>query len=385
MADSGHSIEPEKPRGEPLFAWLQLTSGCNLSCSYCYTESSPQAAGGQLSLEQAQGILEDVKAAGGRGVQLSGGEPTIWPGLAALLDHAERLGLRVALITNGTNIKPALVRQLARTEASVQVSLDAVTPQGYAAARGKNRLPAALRGIDLLLEAGVPVVLSSALTTVNAAWVGDLVEFARQRGIRGVHLAPSYWRDENALGKSLFIKDIYPVLRTLYDLQLDCYLELSIDMVEQLVLPIVLGFERHHYCNSMAGRNVEIAADGQVYACAALRDVPEMKLGDLSGGRRLLDVVSSNRAMGTFPDLGSETVAECRTCEYRTICAGGCRAATHHQTGDLQSRHPHCAGLKRFMGDVRADHAAGRIDDYVDFLGLAANFEETPDAMTKAF
>ncbi|MGW2617589.1 radical SAM protein [Streptomyces sp. NPDC001500] len=385
MGQGDPSKRPDSVQGEPLFAWLQLTNGCNLSCSYCYTESSPQASGGQLSLEQARGILEDVRAAGGHGVQLSGGEPTIWPWLADLLDHAEKLRLRVALITNGTHLKPALVAQLARIGASAQVSLDAVTPQGYAAARGRNRLPAALRGIDLLLGAGVPVVLSSALTTVNAPWVGDLVAFARDRGIRGVHLAPSYWRDENALGASLFIKDVYPVLRELYELQLDCYLELSIDMVEQLVLPLVLGFERHHYCNSMAGRNVEIAADGRVYACAALRDVPEMALGDLSGGRRLLDVVSVNRAAGTFPDLGAETVAECRTCEYRNVCAGGCRAATHHQTGDLQARHPHCEGLKRFMSDVKADHAAGRIDDYVDFLGMAANFEETPDAMTKAF
>lgn len=384
MANSKFEIRTS-PNDTPLYAWLQLTNRCNLSCSYCYTESGPKASGGELSIDQARQALDAVAGSGGRVVHLSGGEPTIWPWILDLVAYATHLGVQVGLVTNGTHLRPQLVEALSTNGAAVQVSLDAVSPDAYKKARGKDRLPMALHGIDSLLRAAIEVTLSTALTTVNQSGISDLVAYARNRGIRALHLAPSYWRDTNILGQALFIKDIYPVLHDLYELQLECFLELSIDLVEQLVIPVALGFSRSHFCNAMAGRTVEVGPDGQVFACAALRDVPKMKLGEVSPGKTLIEVVDISRREGRFPDLGGETIAECQTCEYRGICAGGCRAATYHQTGRLDAKHPHCDGLKRFIAEIYRDMESGRIEDYLEFLRASANFVESPDAMTKFF
>ena len=375
-----------RPRQEEIFAWLQLTNRCNLTCSYCYTESGPHPDGGQLPLSTAKDIVADIAAAGGRAVMMSGGEPTLYPDLIELLNYTCGVhGLMVTLVTNGTYLRPELVDTLARHSCTVQVSLDAVHEKGYKEARGRGRLPQALRGVDSLLDAGITVTLSAALTTVNQQWVRDIVMYAIDRGIQFVHFAPTYWKDGGPFQRSLFIDDLYPVLRELYELQKQHYMFVSIDLVEHLVLPVALGIQRKYYCHAMAGRTVEIASDGGVYACAAQRDIPEMKLGQLDGERRLLPIIEVNRASGGFPKIGADTIPECKTCEYRYICAGGCRAMTYLQAGDLDLRHPNCADLKRFIADIKQDLESGQLTDYVDFLKSQEAIDQSGDALLKMF
>lgn len=377
----------QKSENQDFFAWIQLTNRCNLTCTYCYTESGPgSGSSGELPLDTAKQLVADVHEAGARAVMLSGGEPALYPGLVELIDYTcGEVGLKATLVTNGTYLKPELINALSRHDCTVQVSLDAVHGQGYKEARGRHKLPAALRGIDSLLEAGLTVTLSAALTTVNQRWVTEIVNFAIDRGIQFVHFAPTYWKDGGPFQKGLFIEDLYPVLHELYELQKRHYLFVSIDLVEHLVLPVALGIKREYYCHAMAGRTVEIAADGGVYACAAQRDIPEMKLGDVSGGRRLLPIVMENREQQRFPSIGAESIAECRTCEYRNICAGGCRAMTYHQSGSLDVKHPNCADLKRFIADIKHDLETGEIADYVEFLRAQTPSDPNQDALVKMF
>ena len=378
--------EVSPPRREEIFAWIQLTNRCNLSCTYCYTESGPQPDGGSLPLSTAKNIVADVAAAGGHAVMLSGGEPTLYPDLIELLDYTcGDEGLAVTLVTNGTYLRPELVDTLVRHSCTVQVSLDAVHEKGYKEARGRGRLPHALRGIDSLLDAGITVTLSAALTTVNQQWVRDIVMYAIDRGIQFVHFAPTHWKDGGPFERSLFIEDLYPVLHELYELQKQHYIFLSIDLIEHLVLPVALGIQRKYYCNAMAGRTVEIASDGGVYACAAQRDIPEMKLGQLGDERRLLPIIEVNRASEGFPQIGSDTIPECMSCEYRYICAGGCRAMTYHQAGSLDVRHPNCADLKRLIADIKRDIESGELADYVDFLRTQGSVDQSGDALLKMF
>src|SRR5262245_1790033 len=370
---------------EPLYAWVQLTNRCNLRCSYCYTESGP-TAGGELSMDEAQRLLADVRAAGATTVMLSGGEPSAYPGIVDLVNFAcAELGLRVTLVTNGTHVFPELLECLRRSQCTVQVSLDAVDELGYKQARGSPLLPQALRGIEALSKVGVPVTLSAALTTVNQSWVGRIVQFAIDHGIQFVHFAPTHWKDGGPFRQSLFIENLYPTLRELYELQKRNYLFVCIDLVEQLVIPVALGIQRKFYCNAMAGRTVEVSSDGSVYACAAQRSIPEMQLGRVSADQSLLQIIRDGRAAGRFPSLGAETIEECMTCEYRYICAGGCRAMTYHQSGALSLRHPNCADLKRLIGDIKNDLQTGELAEYVEFLRSRAPQDGNPDGLLKVF
>ena len=90
--------------GEPKSLWLQITSKCNMTCSYCYmnaTRDSHEA----LTFEQIQDVFAKAKRLGVKTMLISGGEPTIVKRLPDIL-RSSRLdyGFKTALVTNGSGI-----------------------------------------------------------------------------------------------------------------------------------------------------------------------------------------------------------------------------------------------------------------------------------------
>ena len=94
-------------------------SGCNLRCPWCYngelalgTLNSGQAGdavAGYISLEEALNHIEKRRKVLG-GAVLSGGEPTLFSGLGAVISRIKSLGLRVKLDTNG--LLPGILENL---------------------------------------------------------------------------------------------------------------------------------------------------------------------------------------------------------------------------------------------------------------------------------
>ena len=84
-----------------------FTAGCALRCPYCHnpdlviTRDDAARDDGLSSVEEALAFLERRRAVLS-GVVLSGGEPTLHPGLPALAAAIRDLGLAVKLDTNGT-------------------------------------------------------------------------------------------------------------------------------------------------------------------------------------------------------------------------------------------------------------------------------------------
>ena len=102
-----------------------FTCGCNFRGPWCNTGVLVTARAGELSIEK---IIFDIKRRAKflDGVVISGGEPTLWPGLRPLLEELKALGLSVKLDTNGTN--PELLRGLIRDGLVEHVAMDVKAP-----------------------------------------------------------------------------------------------------------------------------------------------------------------------------------------------------------------------------------------------------------------
>jgi MoaA/NifB/PqqE/SkfB family radical SAM enzyme len=88
-------------------------------------------------------ILDDCRAMGVGAVQFTGGgEPTVHPRHLDTFNYALDCGLEIALVTHGVLLKPQTIETLTRA-AWVRISLDAGTPETYAAIRG---VPASQHG-----------------------------------------------------------------------------------------------------------------------------------------------------------------------------------------------------------------------------------------------
>ncbi|GAA1175069.1 hypothetical protein GCM10009654_35340 [Streptomyces hebeiensis] len=80
--------------------WLDLTRKCQLNCAHCYNASGPAGTHGTMSRKDWISVLDQAAACGVRDIQFIGGEPTMHPDFADLVDHALALGLDVEVFSN---------------------------------------------------------------------------------------------------------------------------------------------------------------------------------------------------------------------------------------------------------------------------------------------
>jgi MoaA/NifB/PqqE/SkfB family radical SAM enzyme len=71
------------------FLWLEITAKCNLLCTHCYADSGPRGdLHGNMTYSDWTRVIDEAAELGCPSVQFIGGEPTIHPRLADLVDHA---------------------------------------------------------------------------------------------------------------------------------------------------------------------------------------------------------------------------------------------------------------------------------------------------------
>ncbi len=108
-------------QGESTYAGIPCTfirmSGCNLRCTYCDTT---YAHGEGMELSEGE-ILGEVRKAGFRTVEITGGEPLLQGGIFHLMKHLLDQGYRVLIETNGS-------REISGIDERAIVILDIKTP-----------------------------------------------------------------------------------------------------------------------------------------------------------------------------------------------------------------------------------------------------------------
>ncbi len=138
--------------------------GCNYACPFCHNsellcfEAEPFMQEEELLafLQKRKGILD--------GVCITGGEPTLYPGLENLLRQIKALGYAVKLDTNGS--KPGVLRQLVEAGLVDYVAMDVKNgPQHYAQTTGVPglKLASVEESLRYLIEGNVACELRTTL------------------------------------------------------------------------------------------------------------------------------------------------------------------------------------------------------------------------------
>ncbi|MCZ7414330.1 radical SAM protein [Streptomyces sp. WMMC897] len=101
---------------------LEITGTCQLRCTHCCTDSSPQTPAGRMLREDWMAVIDDVATLGIPTVQMIGGEPTLSPHLPPLINHAVELGLGVEVYSNLVHMRPKVWEALTRDEVVLATS-----------------------------------------------------------------------------------------------------------------------------------------------------------------------------------------------------------------------------------------------------------------------
>ncbi|MCB0385144.1 MAG: heme d1 biosynthesis radical SAM protein NirJ [Bdellovibrionales bacterium] len=155
-----------RPKG-PVVIW-NLIRRCNLLCQHCYTNSADRDFKGELSTEEVNQVMDDLKAFGVPVLILSGGEPLLRPDIFEISRRAVDMGFYVGLSTNGTLITEDNINQIAEIGYNyVGISLDGIGPVHDLFRGKKGAFDEALRGVRLCREKGLKVGLRFTLTEQN--------------------------------------------------------------------------------------------------------------------------------------------------------------------------------------------------------------------------
>lgn len=97
---SSESALPNEQQTTTKLLWLDLTRKCQLACKQCYNGSGPDGSHGTMTREDWLNVLDQAAACGVKKIQFIGGEPTMHPDFAVLVDHALNVGLHVEVYSN---------------------------------------------------------------------------------------------------------------------------------------------------------------------------------------------------------------------------------------------------------------------------------------------
>jgi len=182
-------------------ATVLFLPGCNFRCRYCHAGDLLEDGGEFLPLE---GIFDYISRQEGwiDGVVLSGGEPTLHPGLGDLAREIKSRGLGVKLDTNGT--MPGVLRALLDERLLDGVSMDVKAPLDGRYSRITQTEPdldAVSESIDLLMASEVDCEFRTTVapSLLSPADIGEIAQ--RLRGARRYTLQP--FRPHSCLDKSM--------------------------------------------------------------------------------------------------------------------------------------------------------------------------------------
>ena len=304
----GRAVAADAPSAGPLVDTygrvatdlrISLTDRCNLRCSYCMPAEGLNWLPGEqlLSAEELTRLLHiAVTRLGVTSVRFTGGEPLLARHLEEVVAAAAAVRPRpeISITTNGVGLARRAARLAAAGLNRVNVSLDSVDRQHFAAITRRDRLADVLAGLAAASEAGLtPVKVNAVLDPATGREdVVGLLRFCLAHGyqLRVIEQMPldagHQWRRDAALSAD----DVLAALRPHFRLQRDPAPRGSAPAELWLVdsgpgTPSgkfgVIASVSHAFC--AACDRTRLTADGQIRSCLFAEQETDLR-GLLRGG-----------------------------------------------------------------------------------------------------
>jgi radical SAM protein with 4Fe4S-binding SPASM domain len=173
------------------FVQWHLTERCNLACTHCYQEGKKVA---EMTLPEIKSTVKNIaetirqwsdlyEIPFSTSMNITGGEPFLRKDFLKILQEICRHNFDISILTNGTLIDKEKARMLADLPVKgVQVSLEG--PEAiHEAIRGRYSFSSAVRGIELLRDAGTKITINVTLSDMNTDYCEDMVALASDLGV----------------------------------------------------------------------------------------------------------------------------------------------------------------------------------------------------------
>jgi uncharacterized protein len=363
---------------------LNVNTGCNLSCSYCYKEDLDTPANSQrMSFDTAKGSIEILIAESPDQPRYNlvffGGEPlTNMPLIKEVVAYAEHrfesLGKPVdfSLTTNATMLTPEIVDFFQQHRIGVAISMD-----GPETIHNKNRITVGGQGtyhvvrrkVDYLLQnynarpVGARVTLTKGTTDIEAIWD----HLKNEVGFDEVGFAPVTSGDVSDYNlPEDELQQVFDNMKALGQRYIDAAcnnINIGLSNFHQILTDIHEGTKKALPCGAGVGM-VAIDHAGGVNLCHRFTGSDLPLFGSVSSG---LDTDGLKAFLSERLDRADKG---CNTCWIRNLCSGGCYHESYARYNDPQQPTYHYCDLMR---------------DWIDFAlqGYARIMRENPEFIAR--
>jgi len=291
---------------------VELTDRCNLKCIHCLRNKDSF----ELSLLDIERIAADAEKLGAFEVTITGGEPTMHPDFFDVLDVFKKRKFKITLFTNAMGLNKDTIKQLAQYEIEqIHISFYSLNSTVFDfITRVPGSFALVRRNLSLLRELKQTVILKTVVMEQNYKELPDIEKYAEQMGMDWSYNYMIFPRNN---GDTDVFK--YRVstehLKYLRDLGYKSYLTKKRNNKELYI------------CN--AGITIaDIAADGSVYPCIALR----MNAGNIHSDS-LINIWNNSDKLNYLRNLKPKDY-KCYGCEHIGYC-NRCPGLSYAETGDL--------------------------------------------------
>ncbi|MBI4408204.1 MAG: TIGR04053 family radical SAM/SPASM domain-containing protein [Gemmatimonadetes bacterium] len=350
----------------PYVVIWETTQACDLACRHCRAEAVPYRHPAELSTDEAKRMLDAIRRFGPVVFVFSGGDALKRPDIVELVEHAARLGLRVAMTPAATPLAtPEMVARLkAAGLARLAVSLDGSTPAIHDEFR---RVPGSFeRAVAILRDAqaiGLSTQVNTAIGRHNVADIDGLCTLMAGLGIvfwEVFFLVPvGRARPEDVASAEEFeaiFHKLYDLSRTApFDIKATAAPHYARVVLQRKVAerrdgrrgavpdPLTGGVAFSMQDGIGRARSVN-DGDGFLFIGHTGEIMPSGFLPVSAGNVRSADLAQVYRQAPLFRVLRDRSLlkGKCGVCEYLDVC-GGSRARAWAVTGDPLEAEPFCA------------------------------------------
>jgi uncharacterized protein len=333
---------------------LHITTGCNLSCSYCY---SPPVQRNDMTRDIAFKSINFISSfyPYNTGIIFFGGEPLLKKDLIKeTIEYAKRKELEdhgyfhYKVTTNGLLLDSDFLNYANSSNLQISISIDG-TEKAHNVHRtfpsGESTFTNLLGKIELLLRYQPYAKALMTVTPETLLYYSESVDFLTKIGFKYIIVSLNYagdWQEKHLME----LKNQYKKIAKLYEKYILKEKKFYFSPFEMKLASHIRQGNLECYQCHLGKRQISIAHDGSIYPCVQfVKDGLSNKkysFGCIDSG---IDVNKQNQI---YYDSKKQTEI-CLKCDYNSRCNNKCSCLNWQLTGELNQISPIVCETERIL------------------------------------
>ncbi|RTY69612.1 GTP 3',8-cyclase MoaA [Flavobacterium sp. GSP27] len=275
---------------------ISLTDNCNLRCFYCMPEENYAFAPASklMQVEEIETIAKLFVANGVKKIRLTGGEPLVRKDAPRIIESLGKLGVELAITTNGVRINEMLDELLAANIKAINISLDTLQADKFLKITRRDLYHRVRSNIELLLQHGIRVKINVVVMKgLNENEILDFIALTQHNTIEVRFIEFMPFSGNNWTSNQVFtLQEILLKVASKYDV-LPVQPEPN-DTSKKYMIPghvgsfAVISTMSSPFCETC--NRMRLTADGKLKNCLFSKEETDL-LGALRAGQEILPLI----------------------------------------------------------------------------------------------